>query len=280
MRLVLAALVLAVLPSGPAVAAGSCDELVIDQTGLVDVAEVRRAALDVQGHAAEIRVRVYASVPGGDLDAQERADRAECLTWRKPNGKRRDNLIVMSVSIEDRKVGLYYGTAWNRDLRRRWTAIQSQAMSPEFKAGRWTEGLVGGLWATARAIDPMRNPSGADDGAPPFPVMGGPDDVGGGSGEGIFALFAIAALVIGGLSFMGRLGGGGSRFRSGATTGFVAGSLWGSGRGGSNDDSFGGGGIDGGGHGAVTVAGTVAGAVTEAVAAVAEAPPASEVQHR
>ncbi|HET7735172.1 MAG TPA: TPM domain-containing protein [Nocardioidaceae bacterium] len=264
MRLVIASLLLTLLPAGAsqAVVLDGCDELVLDASGLVDERAVRRAALQVQEHAAEIRVRVYESVPGGDLDAQERADRAACPTWRKPSGQRRDNLIVMSLSIEDRKVGLYYGAAWKRELRRRWTAIQSQAMSPAFKRGEWTEGLVGGLRATARAIDPMRNPSGSGDGAPPVQIVDRPDEVGGGSGDGFFVVLAIAALVIGALSFANRngrggggFGGGGRRFRGGAATaGFFAGSVLGSrdsgGFGGHHDSSGGGGGVgDGGGGG-------------------------------
>lgn len=269
MRLVLASLLLMLLPVPAAHATvDGCDDLVIDQTGLVDVAAVRRAALQVQGHAAEIRVRVFEAVPGGDLDAQERADRAACATWRKPNGQRRENLIVMSLSTANRKIGLYYGAAWTRDLRRRWTAIQAQAMAPSFKQGRWTEGLVGGLRATARAIDPMRNPSGSGDGRPPVPVFDRSDEGGAGPGGDAFAILAIAALVIGGLSLVarnrggGRGGGGGgggfghderggSRFRSGAA-GFFAGSVWGSGRGDSGGGGFGsggGGGHDGGGGG-------------------------------
>ncbi|HSV40986.1 MAG TPA: TPM domain-containing protein [Nocardioidaceae bacterium] len=205
------------LPAAPAAAVepASCTSLVIDGARVLDVPKVRRAALAVQREAADIRVRSYTSVLDGDLDAQIEREQEACPSWRDLDGSRRDNLIVLAVSVEDRRVGLYYGRVWDGELGDRWPGIQAHTINPHFKAGRYTEGFVAGLRVVAREINPLRHPSGEPDevGAVPGGEVFFEDSSTGGGGFGVvitlMAVVALAGAVLTGLGRGGRFSGSG-----------------------------------------------------------------------
>lgn len=139
--------VVALAPAGTARSSepDQCKALVLDPGHHVDLAKVTRAATKVQDQAADIRVRVYDSVPDGNLDAYVRGLTHRCGTWQDAAGGVKNNLVVLAVDIGDRRTGLYYGDTYRSILDKKWTGIQADAMNPRFEAGDYTGGLVAGL---------------------------------------------------------------------------------------------------------------------------------------
>ena len=205
--------------AGPASAAASvavvagepaeCSALVLDPGHQVDAGKVTKAARKVQDQAADIRVRVFDSVPDGNLDAYVRGMTKRCGTWQDAHGGVKNNLVVMALDVGDRKTGLYYGDTFDSILDQEWTGIQAKAMNPRFKAGDFTGGLVAGLTRVAHFVDPTYDPTparnqnsgdGQGNGGPgsgPVTFTDSPESTGGatsGGGVVLLVLLLIAAL--------------------------------------------------------------------------------------
>ena len=148
--------VVALAPAGSALASEprTCKTLVLDPAHHIDVARVTKAAQKVQAQAADIRVRVYDSVPDGDLDAYMRRLNKQCSTWQDGGSGWKNNLVVLALDVGDRRSGLYYGDTFGSVLDQHWTGVQADAMNPRFKSGDYTGGLVAGLTRVAGLVDP------------------------------------------------------------------------------------------------------------------------------
>lgn len=152
----LAAAVMTALSAAPAAAAPAavCDPVVVDRADVLDDPAIQAAAADVEAHAAQVRVVAYTRVPGGNLDRQVDSDQARCDSWQGRNDGWKSNLIVLAVSIEDRRSGIYYADTFENELGPEWRWIQEQRMNPRFAREDWTGGMVAGLAAVARLVDP------------------------------------------------------------------------------------------------------------------------------
>ncbi|MEO1061257.1 MAG: hypothetical protein AAFZ07_07545 [Actinomycetota bacterium] len=160
----LAAGLLVVAP--PAAAQTGCDELVFDETGELDVAELEAAAEDLRSLGPEPRIRAVEDAGGNaDLWASDEAER--CTSWQGPEGGFRTNLVVVMVSL-DRQSGVFFGDQWADELTEPQPEIRS-SMSPFFQDGDFTGGLLAGIDGVTEAITdpaPVAAPSdgGGDDG--------------------------------------------------------------------------------------------------------------------
>lgn len=204
-----------------------CAAIVVDNAGVVDERRVQRAAQPVIDQAADVRVVAFASVPGGDLDEAVTKLQRSCGLWSAEDGTLNDNMIVLAVSVQDRRSGLYYGASWSEQLLSSWPRIQARAMNPAFKEGDWTGGMVAGLRAVDRRIeaewmDPGDDLSGDD-------LSGDTDEIpyaespngsygmtGMGESSGSGGMVAILGVGVAALAIAGvALGGGGGRLRAG-----------------------------------------------------------------
>ena len=93
---------------------------------------------------ADVRVQVIERMNAPTLDAYERMVEQACPSWRAPDGGRKNNLIVVIVSIKDRKTGIYFGSQW-RALESQWPRVQSSLMAPRFREGDYAGGVSAGL---------------------------------------------------------------------------------------------------------------------------------------
>lgn len=265
---VVASLVVAVSEAEAAAPGIDCAAVVVDRAGILDDQRVQRAASRVIDEAADVRVMTFTSVPGADLDAAVTSVWRSCDLWSDDDKSLNDNMIVLAVSVKDRRSGLYYGASWRRQLLSSWPRIQANAMNPAFKREDWTGGMVAGLRGVARQLDTT---PGANDGQDGGPYQDGDDipyvdpyadsDLNGLGGTDSSSAFAIPVLVgilgIGGLVAAIALGGGGGamrrgRGRVGAGTGFLGGYMAGSLRNQHHhhdSGGFGGGSMGGGGSG-------------------------------
>jgi uncharacterized membrane protein YgcG len=118
----------------------NCDQVVVDDAGVFDRAQVYQAAQNLIAKGAD--VRIWAVVPTSDLDGYEKNIERNCASWRAPNGDRKSTLIALMVSPSTHKMGMYYGAAWHHALDDHWNRIKQDYMSPNFKAGNFTNGMV------------------------------------------------------------------------------------------------------------------------------------------
>ena len=153
----------------PAAADEFCDSRVFDESG-GRIGAVRQGLEQAAGTVsnttgADLYVRAMSRVPGGDLDAWQAAAERRCPAWGGLSGGRSPNLIVLAVSVDDRKTGIYYGSRWKAALDPSWRSIQDSAMNSRFRQGDVGGGLLQGLVQVAAAIAPVATPVTE---APPF----------------------------------------------------------------------------------------------------------------
>ncbi len=165
----LATALLAAAPAGAAAAAVSdCDTVVVDGARMLGGSrEVTRAVRAVAGHGATVRVRTYTTVAGGDLDAAVAAQVRRCASWRDGQGQRRPDLLVLAVSLQDRRTGLYYGSGWQDALDDEQEAIQTDTVNPLLQRKQYAQAVRAGLVAVERLLPegPAEVPVADDEGS-------------------------------------------------------------------------------------------------------------------
>lgn len=125
-----------------------CDALVVDQAGKLgsDQGAVVSAANQVVSRGADVRIRIVPDMgQTPTLDVFVDRIRKDCPSWQAIDGGMKNNLVVLAVSIGNRKTGLYYGNQWSAVLGGQWTSIQANAMNPRFRDGDFSGGVVAGL---------------------------------------------------------------------------------------------------------------------------------------
>lgn len=121
--------------------AQNCDQVVYDQAGILgDDAGVRQAAQEMIQKGADVRIRTWTNAP--NLDAVEKENETACASWRGGTGERKSTLIVLAVAPNERKMGMYYGSAWSSALDGHWNRIKQEQMGPRFKEKDWAGGFV------------------------------------------------------------------------------------------------------------------------------------------
>jgi uncharacterized membrane protein YgcG len=132
-----------------------------DQVAVVDdarifgdkFAAVETAAAKVHDSGADIRVRTILNYgSAANLDVYEQQLEKQSPSWLGQDGNRKNNLIVLMISLEDRETGLYYGSYWDNALSSRWMTIQTESMNPLFKSGEYASGVIKGLDEIGKAV--------------------------------------------------------------------------------------------------------------------------------
>lgn len=125
--------------------------LSIDQTAVIDDAnifgnrtgEVETAAAKLMSKGADIRVRTILTYGTfANLDQYEAQLEQRSPSWLGQNGDRKNNLIVLIISTQERQTGLYYGSIWDSILRSNWLRIQTDIMNPLFRDGDYVTGTI------------------------------------------------------------------------------------------------------------------------------------------
>ncbi|MDD4230796.1 MAG: hypothetical protein PHG45_05385, partial [Dehalococcoidales bacterium] len=92
---------------------------VIDEAGIFGdrLDEVEQAVDELLAIGADVRVRTLASYgDAGNLDRYEQELEENSPSWTDPYGVRKNNLIVVLISLEERETGIYYGSYWEDAL--------------------------------------------------------------------------------------------------------------------------------------------------------------------
>jgi uncharacterized membrane protein YgcG len=155
----LVALYVSVLLLSLAAAGQDCNNVVQDGVGIGDLKPLYAASAKLTDQSADVRVVILPSlfVSSGNLDVQEKNMEQRCSSWQSPDGGRKSNLIVFALAPNERKSGIYYGSAWKPALDGRWPAISSNFMSPRFRSKDWVGGLVAGEEQVASRIAAFRD---------------------------------------------------------------------------------------------------------------------------
>lgn len=123
--------------------AQDCDNIVGDQGGAFKVGEaeqVRAAAQGLIDQGADVRVRTVGIT--ANLDMDEKNFERSCQSWQSPNGGRKSTLVVLMVSPESRKMGIYAGSGFDHALKDHWMRIKQTYMAPHFKNAEWAAGFI------------------------------------------------------------------------------------------------------------------------------------------
>ncbi len=163
----LALFTLSLLVPFTAIAQSPCEQTVVDSAGVFGnrTADVEAAARNLASSGADVRVRIVQTYgSAGNLDRYESQLEQQCPSWTDAGGNRKNNLVVILVSIQERQTGLYYGSQWENALGSRWTQIQTNTMNPRFQQGDFAGGVIAGLneinrLITAQASGPVSTPS-------------------------------------------------------------------------------------------------------------------------
>jgi len=130
----------------------ACHAVILDLAGVLSGGNDRLfAALHpLEQLGGDVHIITIPSTENLDLD--ELTLRQECPSWQSGTGARKSTLILLMVSPQSRKMGLYYGEAWHRALDDHWNRIKNEAMGPRFRDGDFIGGFVAALGQLARRL--------------------------------------------------------------------------------------------------------------------------------
>lgn len=154
---VLLAFVFIVLINNSAAYAQNCDDFVIDEAGIFgrEMARVESAARKLQNIGAEPRIRTFNS--GRNLDIIQKQLENNCLSWQSADGGRKNNLIVLMISVKDRQFGFYAGEQWRNALEAQYIRIENDFMVPRFRDGDFAGGFIAGIDQMTKIIEAKVN---------------------------------------------------------------------------------------------------------------------------
>jgi uncharacterized membrane protein YgcG len=133
----------------------------VDQQPVIDGAkifgtrtgEVEAAASKLSSLGADIRIRTISTYgAAGNLDQYEAQLEKQSPSWIGQDGTRKNNLVVLLISVQERQTGLYYGSIWDNSLSGNWLRIQTDIMNPLFRNNDYTGGTLKGLEEIQRLI--------------------------------------------------------------------------------------------------------------------------------
>lgn len=123
--------------------------LVVDKTGIFGnkLADVEKAAQKLQNTGADVHIWTIQSYAkeAGSLEKYFEKLKSNFPSWQSSNGGRKSNLIVLMISLKERRTGLYYGEEWSGPLRSNWLRIQTDFMNPRFKEKKFADGFIAGI---------------------------------------------------------------------------------------------------------------------------------------
>lgn len=153
----------------PAQAAGSCDAVVNDGAGVFhgsDTSKVTQAAQSlVSSVNADVRVVTAKSLGSyATLDDFVQGIQSSCPSWQSPNGGRKSNLLVFAMTLNDHKLGIFYGDEWTNAFTgpNSESNIYTTYMVPKFKGGDFAGGFVDGMKASQQVLTNYLHPGSAN----------------------------------------------------------------------------------------------------------------------
>ena len=141
------ALLVAMCSLVPAMAQ-DCEALVVDETGLIggQATAVQKAAQELVNDGADVRVWLIKSFGrAGNLDIYKEDAQRRCRSWQAPDGDLKNNMIVVMVSVGDKKAGIYGGSLWYEEFGSETDNIRMEEMGPRFREDDWAGGLAAAL---------------------------------------------------------------------------------------------------------------------------------------
>lgn len=142
----------------PATAAESCDQMVVDDARVFgdQQSQVVQAAQQLTNLGADVRVRTIPSLGGfATLDALFKNTQVNCPSWTGTGTNRKSNLLVFMMTLNDRKVGIFYGDRWVDAFNKTGgdQRVWQDFMVPAFRDGNYAKGFVDGMNESHRVLD-------------------------------------------------------------------------------------------------------------------------------
>lgn len=123
-------------------AQSSCDAVVDDSAHVLqsDISRIEAAAQALIQQGADVRIRTVGPTQNLDLDEKKFID--QCRSWQSQSGGIKSTLLVLMVSPTSRKLGIYFGHAWDHALTDHWSRIKDTYMAPYFRDGDYSTGFI------------------------------------------------------------------------------------------------------------------------------------------
>lgn len=139
--------------------ANECDAHFIDSVGKADVVVVNREAQSLVSKGIEPRIRIIQNYDGyGNLDSYERALVKRCPSMSGADGGRKGNLLTVIVEMDNRQIGIYYGSDYHNPLDSKWKRVKDRTIIPNLKSGNFTGALTDGMDELGQFIYDYENP--------------------------------------------------------------------------------------------------------------------------
>lgn len=137
--------------------------IVVDDAHILDVARVEQAARKLQTLGVDVYVRTFPSFDAryGTLDAYVTDLVSRTPAWQGTNGQPKSNLLILAISLSERKTYIQYGSSWTPSIgaNNRYLTIQTDYMNPRFRDGDYTGGFIAGLDQCYAVINNQLHPS-------------------------------------------------------------------------------------------------------------------------
>jgi uncharacterized membrane protein YgcG len=152
----------------------SCGQLVVDNAGIfgAQLTDVNNAAQDLATAGVEVRVITLTDMGGaGNLDLVEQNFVKSCPAIQSTDGKRKNNVVELFISMKEHQWGIYYGGAWDKPFGNgEYNRIGNDILKPAFQRGDFAGGFIQAMGEIGRLIAQFLHPSGQATPAPTQPV--------------------------------------------------------------------------------------------------------------
>lgn len=157
----------AAVPSQEALAADRCQAYAVDETTKVPggifgnrMEEVAAAAKSLETVGAEGRaIAIQTFGNAANLDEYIKSMAASCRSWLV-DGQLKGNFFALVVSMDERKVTLYYGDTWRSRFDAEYASIQSDTMAPQLRNGDYAQAYIDAFDRIKAIIKAPAAPSG------------------------------------------------------------------------------------------------------------------------
>ncbi len=136
-----------------------CYQKVTDNAGILkSKSQVETAIQAMSETGAEAHVITLKSMGTMSMDSYEANLENQCPAWQGKSNTRKNNLVVLMLSMKERKMGLYYGSLYN-SLKHDWLRIQQKLMKPKFRDGDYEGGIIAAISEISRITEAELHPS-------------------------------------------------------------------------------------------------------------------------
>lgn len=135
----------------------TCNGAVVDTTNahVLDTSKVEQSIKGANAYGADVYVRAFQNMPGGNADAFWKMGLQQCSNWRSPDGNAKPNVILVVFGM-DRTSALFLNKARYPSLDKASDSIRANDMNANFRGGNFTVGVTSAVDSIANELNPNK----------------------------------------------------------------------------------------------------------------------------